>query len=207
MATEGVPEAAVEAAIALAEERTGHVANEALFAEIVAAAYPAVRDQVLAEVREALAKKSAAHRALAVKAKESGDPMVAHEYRGHADAIDIAAEDVVAALATLSPSEDTTEGVTQADLDRGEELDKKFGWSEGSDAPLPEACEKRDAAEAETKAAESRCKGLTQALSTVLGFLDMDDAETHKGIAENCGVDACIVCLAEEVARTALKEH
>lgn len=69
------------------------------------------------------------------------------------------------------------------------------------------ACEKRDAAEAETKAAESRCKGLTQALSTVLGFLDMDDAETHKGIAENCGVDACIVCLAEEVARTALKEH
>jgi hypothetical protein len=36
-------------------------------------------------------------------------------------------------LTPVSPSEDTTEGVTQADLDRGAELDEKFGWSEGSD--------------------------------------------------------------------------
>lgn len=47
-----VPEAAVEAAIALAEERTGRVANRELFAEILTAAYPEIHRAVVAEERE-----------------------------------------------------------------------------------------------------------------------------------------------------------
>lgn len=49
-----LPNEAVEAAIALGEERTGRPANRKLFTEIVEAAAPGIRKQERERVREAL---------------------------------------------------------------------------------------------------------------------------------------------------------
>lgn len=157
MPEQGVPQAELKEAIALAEERTGQVANEKLFAEILEAAYPAIREQVLGEVREALAaefeKRGTHHANVARKLELEGRD----EFNGGDLGAERAYFDAAAhALATLTPSEATTGecpscGATHPASNVQEVTGggmRGFHWcrdafhdqpSERSGAPLPEA--------------------------------------------------------------------
>jgi hypothetical protein len=164
---QGVTQAATyEAAKAMTDTLNPHLGGQQREDEIsalceegmpqaLAAAYPAIRDQVLGEVRAALTDLGA-HRAVAKAAMKEikSNPTFRHEEEWA-----IFTSVVKARLATLAPSEDTTEGApgrkmrpTTCDARPGEYCDvceTGFGHfrllspeeeraDEGSGAPLPE---------------------------------------------------------------------